>query len=565
MLVTYELETQRSLVRLEKFSMVRLRHVDHKGVRHMRAFVAKIAMGTVLLAGVTAFATSSQAGALFPQNNFNFSPDYGPPGTVISVSGLCDETFEPYGEPPAYTGTGATHVIMGFALATSNTPLVIDSYPIQADGHTWSGTLTVPNGIVGGQYVLEAQCDRADGSSTGDYPYSEEFFQVQGFGAPTLALSASATTSQYSEAVSFTATLSGPTGDAQPTGFGTITFDGDSDINPPSGTSGTYTATIPPFLLTVGMHTIVWSYPGDNNYSSNTASLTLTVTAAPTSLSFVSPPSSAAYGQTTNFVVSDVYTDRLANMPLYPADEVQISEGNGTVIGQGTTSATTGQASIAVQGLEPGPYVLTATSAGPDYVPSSVSTGFTVTPTTATTVASSVNPSTPGQSVTFVAQVKAVSPATGTPSGIVQLSIDGSPVGSAVTLIGGVATFPAVTNMTTAQHVISVAYSGSGTTYSPNSGSLVQTVAKAQPIINADTVLSTYPNIAAQLSYAGHPLTGQTLNFYTPGGVFICSGVVNAAGTASCGGGLRALESVGYIVQYAGNATYLAAQASGVI
>jgi Big-like domain-containing protein len=531
----------------------------------MRGLVAKIAMGTVLLAGVTAFAASTQAGALFPQNNFNFSPDFGPPGTVISVSGMCNETFEPYGEPPAYTGTGATHVIMGFALATSNIPLVIDSYPVGTDGHSWSGTLTVPNGIAGGQYVLEAQCDRADGSSSGDYPYSEEFFQVQGFGAPTLALSASAPTSQYSEAVSFTATLSGPAGDTQPTGFGDITFDGNQDINPPAGTTGTYTATIPPFLLGVGTHTITWTYPGDNNYSTNTASLTLTVNAAPTSLSFVNPPTSAPYGQNTNFTVSDVYTSRLTNMPLFPADEIQISEGNGTVLGQGMSSATTGQATIAVSGLAPGPYVLTATSDGPDYVPSSATTGFTVNPTTSTIVASSVNPSTPGQSVTFVAQVKAVSPATGTPSGLVQLSIDGSPVGSAVSLIGGVATFPAVTNLTTAQHVISVAYSGSGTTYSPSSGSLVQTVAKAQPVINADPILSTLPNIAAQLSYAGHPLTGQTLNFYTPGGVFICSGVVNAAGTASCAGGTRALESLGYIVQYAGNATYLAAQASGPV
>ena len=92
---------------------------------------------------------------------------------------------------------------------------------------------------------------------------------------------------------------------------------------------------------------------------------------------------------------------------------------------------------------------------------------------------------------------------------------------------------------------------------------MVETVQKVQPVINADSIHSTLPNLEAQLSYAGHAISGATLVFSTPSGTVICSGVTGAGGSASCAGGTRAVLSLGYVVRFAGNASYLPVSASG--
>jgi hypothetical protein len=79
-------------------------------------------------------------------------------------------------------------------------------------------------------------------------------------------------------------------------------------------------------------------------------------------------------------------------------------------------------------------------------------------PTTTTTVTSSQNPSTVGDTVTFTATVAPTS-GTGTPTGTVQFSIDGTDVGTAQTLAGGTATY-ATSGLTAGPHDVSATYSG---------------------------------------------------------------------------------------------------------
>ena len=83
-------------------------------------------------------------------------------------------------------------------------------------------------------------------------------------------------------------------------------------------------------------------------------------------------------------------------------------------------------------------------------------TGLAAVATT-TALASSLDPSSYGQSVTILATV---TPASGTTAatGTVQFSVDGIPAGSAVTLSGGTAAYVTST-LTTATHSISAAYS----------------------------------------------------------------------------------------------------------
>jgi hypothetical protein len=89
-----------------------------------------------------------------------------------------------------------------------------------------------------------------------------------------------------------------------------------------------------------------------------------------------------------------------------------------------------------------------------------------------TTVASSQNPSTYGDSVTFTATVSA---ATGTSTGIVQFSIDGTDFGDPVTLSGGSATSGITTTLSVGTHNIMAVYSGDAN-FAASSGTLLQTV-----------------------------------------------------------------------------------------
>src|SRR6185437_12179001 len=79
---------------------------------------------------------------------------------------------------------------------------------------------------------------------------------------------------------------------------------------------------------------------------------------------------------------------------------------------------------------------------------------------TSTAVASSLNPSAYGQSVTFVATVSASAPGAGTPTGTVTFLDGGTPIGTG-SLSGGVARF-ATSELAVGSHTITAIYSGDG-------------------------------------------------------------------------------------------------------
>ena len=74
---------------------------------------------------------------------------------------------------------------------------------------------------------------------------------------------------------------------------------------------------------------------------------------------------------------------------------------------------------------------------------------------TVTTVGSSLNPSTYGEAVTFTAEV---SSGAGTPTGDVQFRVDGSPLGSPVTLVAGAATSIPVSSLAAGTHAVTAEY-----------------------------------------------------------------------------------------------------------
>jgi hypothetical protein len=101
-----------------------------------------------------------------------------------------------------------------------------------------------------------------------------------------------------------------------------------------------------------------------------------------------------------------------------------------------------------------------------------------------TTVTASANPSVLNQAVTFTATV---TPAAGslTPTGTVQFQVDGSNVGSPVSLTSGGASYSTST-LTVGTHTITALYSGD-VSFLASSGSLTQTVYSAQQQMSATT------------------------------------------------------------------------------
>src|SRR5262249_51459977 len=103
------------------------------------------------------------------------------------------------------------------------------------------------------------------------------------------------------------------------------------------------------------------------------------------------------------------------------------------------------------------PYSITATYNGDsNFVARAASPALSQTvnkANTTTAVSSSANASVFGQSITFTATVSTAPPGSGTPTGTVQFSIDGSPFGSPVTLNGsGQATSGATSTLTVGTH-----------------------------------------------------------------------------------------------------------------
>src|SRR5262249_47799835 len=135
-----------------------------------------------------------------------------------------------------------------------------------------------------------------------------------------------------------------------------------------------------------------------------------------------------------------------------------------------------------------GSHTITARYGGdPNFNPSTGTVTQTVTKAdSATSVTTSLATSTFGQSVTFTATVSSVA---GGPGGSVQFQIDGTNSGTPVPLLNGSAAFPTST-LTAGSHTITARYGGDPN-FNPSTGSVAQTVTKADSATSVTTSLAT--------------------------------------------------------------------------
>jgi len=189
---------------------------------------------------------------------------------------------------------------------------------------------------------------------------------------------------------------------------------------------------------------------------------------ANTATALTSSPNPSTYGQAVTFtsVVTPAPPDGETVSFLYQVGRRSYSLGSGTLSG--------GSASLASSGLPPGTDSVVAVYGGDSKLVGSTSKALkqgVTKATTTTTLASSLNPSNAGQSVTFMATV---SPQfSGTVKGTVTFYDGTTKLGSGA-VKGGAAKFTTKV-LTSGTHTITATYGGS-TDFTGSSASLTQTV-----------------------------------------------------------------------------------------
>ncbi|MCX6872382.1 MAG: DUF5018 domain-containing protein, partial [Verrucomicrobia bacterium] len=145
-------------------------------------------------------------------------------------------------------------------------------------------------------------------------------------------------------------------------------------------------------------------------------------------------------GQNVTFtatILPQTGTDAPTGAVQFKVDGTNLGDPVGVTLGTGSSTAEAGTSTLSVVGS---PHAVTADFTGSGNFTNSIGTlagGQTVSPATTTTVASSLNPSTLGDPVTFTATIHPVSGVPPIPSGTVQFKVDGSDLGDPVDVTAG--------------------------------------------------------------------------------------------------------------------------------
>ncbi|MBV9494722.1 MAG: Ig-like domain repeat protein [Acidobacteria bacterium] len=306
----------------------------------------------------------------------------------------------------------------------------------------------------------------------------------------TTALTSSPDPSSYGQPVTLTATVA-PAG-----ATGTVTFkEGATTLGTDLLAAGKATFTTSAF--SVGTHTnITATYAGSATFQGSTsAPLTISVLKSATTVALTSSQNPSSLGQSVTFTATVQPPAGFSGSTL-PSGLVTFFDGP-TQLGTGTV--TNGVATFTTSALTIGSHTIGA-SYGGDSNFNSHSTSMTqlvdkAGPTV--TIQSSVNPSNPGQSVTFTATVVNGSSPTGT------VSFRDGGLTIAIVPLGpnGVATFT-TSSLAAGTHSINARYSGDNNNYNATSEAIDQVVGAA-----ALTPTTTTISSSMNPSTVGQPVT----------------------------------------------------------
>ena len=287
--------------------------------------------------------------------------------------------------------------------------------------------------------------------------------------------------------ITFTATVTGTP--APPTGtvtFTDLTYNGNTPVtttlasNVPLNANGA--ASVATSSLAAGggfrgSHFITAAYSGDASHAASTVTMIQKIHANATTLALNSSSSPASFGQAVTF------TANVSAVPAgagTPTGMVTFQDG-ATIIGQAPLNSS-GVVAVSSSGLAPGSHNITATYASDtQFAASSGSVVQVIQNGTSTTVTSTSNPASFGQSIFFDAAVTATNGAPGTPTGSVAFK-EGATVLAAVPLnSAGHAVF-SYAAFSIGSHTITADFAGTNG-WLASSGQLVQSVQDAPVLL----------------------------------------------------------------------------------
>ncbi|GAA1895492.1 hypothetical protein GCM10009716_01830 [Streptomyces sodiiphilus] len=358
------------------------------------------------------------------------------------------------------------------------------------------------------------------------------------------------------ETVDLVATVSAvELGAGTPTGTVEFTVDG-----VPVGTGtldGSGVATVSTSPLLVGSYTVTADYQGEGDFGPSSDTAALVVAQAETGIEVTADPVSPVVGEVVTFTAT---VSAVAPGAGTPTGTVEFTV-NGTVLtgtldGSGVATASTP--------LDVGTYTVTATYQGDGDFTSSVGVVQQVVQqaSSETSVSVDPSPSVAGEVVSLTATVSAVAPGAGTPTGLVQFTVDGVSVGTGTLDGSGVATV---------------------TTALPDAGSysVVATyLGDAEFVQSSDTVLQVVEQASSETSLVSDPnpsVSGEVVTFTatvsavapgagTPTGTVeftvngtVLTGTLDGSGVATASTTLTTAGPYTLTATYSGDAEFLGA------
>jgi hypothetical protein len=316
-----------------------------------------------------------------------------------------------------------------------------------------SASLAVASLAIGAHSVTGAYGGDANNAACNSPALTQTVTQA----ASGVTLTTSNNQSIFGQTVTFTAKVT-PT-----SASGSVQFlDGATVLGTGAVSGGT--ATLATSSLSVGQHSITAVYSGDGNDAGSTSAvLSQFIVKAGSSVTLTSSVNPSAFGQAVTFTAKVASTSGMGT--------VQFLDG-AIVLGTGALSG--GAATLPVSSLAVDAHSITAVYSGDANNGGSTSAVLTQTVNKGASivaVASSADPSSVGQAVTFKATVTP-----GSATGGVQFMDFTAPLGTG-TVSGGAATLP-VSTLTAGAHSIIAVYSGDGNNAGSTSPALTQTVNK---------------------------------------------------------------------------------------
>jgi hypothetical protein len=362
------------------------------------------------------------------------------------------------------------------------------------------------------------------------------------------ALTSSANPSVFGQNVTLTAKVT-PVAPGSGTPTGSVEFlDGGTELSEVNLNGGTATL---PVTFSLGSHSITAVYSGDDNFTTSISSLvSQNVNQAKSNTTLTSSANPSAFGQMVTFTAQVAATDPGTGIP---SGSVTFLDGTTQL---GIVPLTGGSASLTTAGLTRGSHSITAKYSGDaDFLASnSAVTGQNVNQaTTQTIVTPSPSASIFGQSVTFTAQVSAVAPGAGVPTGSVDF-FDGTTDLGTVTLDSSGAASVSTATLSVGSHSITAEYSGDNANFLASTsaptiqlvgGTTVALMTSANPSTfgQSVTLTATVAASAAGSSVPTGPVTFKD-GTQTLGTSNVDSSGVASISTASLSGGTHAITAV---------------------